>query len=90
MQIQLDEHTKKWIQSKGKPISIKSLHVNSCCAPPIQEVTTYIGKPKDIHNYMEVTIDNILIFVERHLTQHEKITLKLTGIGIFKMIKAKV
>lgn len=56
MHIQLDEQTKNWIQSKGKPVSVKTLQINSCCAPPIQELTTYLGKPKDLHNYTEMKI----------------------------------
>lgn len=90
MHIQLDENTKKWIHSKGKPVSIKTLHNFSCCAPPIQELLTNFGKPKDLHNYKEIEVDNISIFIERHLLLNEKITLKLTGIGIFKTLTASL
>ena len=90
MHIQLDENTKNWIQSKGKPVSVKTLQVSSCCAPPIQELMTFFGKPKDLHNYAEMKVDDLSIFVEKHLSLNEKMILKLTGIGIFKTITAKV
>ena len=89
MQIQIDDNTKNYIQSKGKPISVKTLQVSSCCAPPIQELMTYFGKPKDVHNYKELKLDNVSIFIEKHLSSNEKMTLKLSGIGIFKSISAK-
>lgn len=89
MQIQIDENTKNYIQSKGKPILVKTLQVSSCCAPPIQELMTYFSKPKDVHNYKELKLDNISIYIEKHLSLNEKMTLKLSGIGIFKTITAK-
>ena len=89
MHIELDDHTKKWIQSKGKPVSVKMIQVNACCAPPVQECMTHFGRPKDLHNYMEFKIDNSAIFVEKHLLRNEKMILKLTGIGIFKTITAR-
>lgn len=89
MHIQIDTTTKRWIQSKGKPVSVKSIQVKSCCAPPIQDLMTYLGKPKDLQNYTEVKIDNLSIFIDKHLSLNEKMTLKLTGIGIFKTITAK-
>ena len=90
MQIELDANTKKWMLSKGKPVSVKTISVNACCAPPVQELMTHLGKPKDMHNYNEIKIDNLSVYVEKSLSLNEKMTLKLTGIGIFKMISAKL
>ena len=90
MQIEFDTNAKKWMETKGKPVSVKSIQVNACCAPPVQELMTHLGSPKDVHNYQEIKIDNLSIYVEKHLTHNEKMTLKLTGIGIFKMISAKL
>ena len=90
MHIELDANTKRWIQSKGKPVSVKMIQVNACCAPPVQELMTHLGKPKDLHNYKEFKIDNSAIFVEKHLLRNEKMILKLTGIGIFKTITVKL
>lgn len=89
MHIELDANAKKWIQSKGKPVSVKMIQVNACCAPPVQELMTHLGKPKDLHNYEEFNIDNLAIFVEKHLLRNEKLIMKLSGVGIFKMISAK-
>ena len=90
MHIQLDANTKSWIQSKGKPVTVKTMQVNSCCAPPIQDLMTHLGKPKDLYNYTEVEVDDLSIFVEKHLLLNEKMTLKLMGIGIFKTITARL
>ena len=90
MQIVLDTNTKKWMQSKGKPVAVKTISVNACCAPPVQELMTHLGKPKDVHNYKEIKIDDLSVYVEKNLSNNEKMTLKLTGIGIFKMISAKL
>lgn len=90
MQIVLDTNTKKWMLSKGKPVSVKTISVNACCAPPVQELMTHLGKPKDVHNYNEIKIDDLSVYIEKNLSNNEKMTLKLTGIGIFKMISAKL
>ncbi len=89
MHVELDAIAKEWLQSKGKPVSVKTVQVNACCAPPIQDFITHLGKPKDLHNYKEIKVDNLSIFVEKHLSSNEKMTLKLTGMGIFKTITAK-
>ncbi|MER1998886.1 MAG: CC/Se motif family (seleno)protein [Lysinibacillus sp.] len=88
MELFIDEQTKSWLQDKGKPVAVKTLRVTACCAPPIQELTTYFSKPKDIHNYEELHIDNCFIYIEKPLMLDGKITLKLTGISIFKTISA--
>ena len=90
MHIQLDANTKRWIQSKGKPVTVKVNQIRSCCAPAIQDLMTQLGKPKDLHNYTEVEIDDLTIFVDKHIFLNEKITLKLMGIGIFKTVTAKL
>ena len=90
MHIQLDENTKRWIQSKGKPVTVKVNQIRPCCVPAIQDLMTNLGKPKDLHNYTEVEIDDLLIFVDKHLFLNDKITLKLMGIGIFKTVTAKL
>ncbi|MCG7344201.1 Fe-S oxidoreductase [Sporosarcina sp. ACRSL] len=89
MHIELDANAKSWLQSKGEQVSIKTIQVNACCAPPIQDLMTRLGKQKDLHNYVEIKVDNLSIYVEKHLSLNEKITLKLTGFGIFKTITAK-
>ena len=90
MHIQLDTNTKRWIQSKGKPVTVKVNQIRPCCVPGIQDLMTHLGKPKDLHNYTEVEIDDLSIFVDKHLFPSEKITLKLMGIGIFKTVTAKL
>ena len=88
MQLLIDEQTKSWLSAKGKPISVKALHISTCCAPPIQELTTYFSKPKDIDHYTELQINNCFIYIEKPLMLNEKITLKLAGFGVFKTISA--
>lgn len=47
MQIELVANVKRWLQSKGEHVSVKTIHVNTCCAPPIQEIFIHLGKPED-------------------------------------------
>lgn len=88
MHIQLDEKTKDWLRSKGKPLSVKFYYLKTCCAPAIQDLDTTFKRPKNLQNYTEVQIDDLSIFLEKPLASYEKITLKLVGIGAFKMISA--
>ena len=90
MHIQLDEKTKSYIQSKGKPISVKLLQINSCCAPSIEEVTIHFGKPKDVYNYIELKMDDLSIFVEKQISHNKEMTLKLFGLGVFKTVIADI
>jgi hypothetical protein len=90
MHIEVEEKAKNWLQTKGEQLSVKTIAVNACCAPPIQEIVTHLGKPKDAHLYYEIKVDNLSIFVEKPLYSNEKMTLKLAGLGIFKTISAKV
>lgn len=82
MHIEVEEKAKNWLQTKGEQLSVKTIAVNACCAPPIQEIIT--------HLYHEIKVDNLSIFVEKPLCSNEKMTLKLAGFGIFKTISAKV
>lgn len=90
MHIELDDSTKQWLIAKGKPVSVKTISVSNCCAPPIQDLMTTFGTPKDLHNYKEIKIDNISIYIEKPLSFNERLTFKLSGIGLFKMVSAKV
>ena len=81
---------KEWLQSKGEHVTVKTIQVNACCAPPIQDLITHLRKPKDLHNYIEIKVDDLSIYVEKYLSLNEKMTLKLTGMGIFKTITAKI
>lgn len=90
MNIQLDEQTKNWLQAKNKPLVVKLLLVNSCCAPSVEEVTTQLGKPKDAQRYDEIEQDGVTIYVEKPITAYQNMTLKLKGIGLFKMVSVRL
>ncbi|WP_256363918.1 hypothetical protein [Psychrobacillus sp. FJAT-21963] len=34
MHVELDAKVKRWLQSKGEHVSVKTIQVNACCAPP--------------------------------------------------------
>ncbi len=89
LHIELNEEVKNWIRSKGNQITVKTIEVNSCCAPGVQELFTHQGKPKDLQNYEEFKDEDLSIFIQRGLTSKQKLTLKLSGISIFKTISAK-
>lgn len=90
LQIELKEDVKNWLQSKGNQVTVKTIEVNSCCAPGVQELFTHQGKPKNLQNYEEFKNEDLSIFVQKHLTSKQKLSLKLSGISIFKTISAKV
>lgn len=89
MQIDFTEDAKQWIGTKGKEVTIKTIEVNGCCAPGVQELFAHFGKPKDLQNYEEYKEDNISIFVQKHLSK-QKLTVQLSGFSIFKTISAKL
>lgn len=64
MHVELDEIVKRWLKSKGGNVIVKTIRVNACCAPPIQDLITHLGKPKDLHKYNEIKVDNLSIFIE--------------------------
>ncbi len=90
MMIEIDAESKKWIESKGKHLTVKTLSVNSCCAPGVQEIIAVPAKPKPLNQYHEFMIDNLLIYVQKNIAKTEKLTLKLSGFSILKTISAKL
>ena len=73
MHVEVDANAKEWLQSKGEHVTVKTIQVNACCAPPIQDLMTHLRKPKDLHNYIEIKVDDLSIYVEKYLTLNEKI-----------------
>lgn len=90
LHIQFNEDVRNWIQSKGNQITVKTIEVNSCCAPGVQELFAYAGKPKDLHNFEEFKNGDITIFIQRSLTSNQTLSLSLTGIRFLRTISAKV
>lgn len=90
MPLHIDEQTKSYLTAKGKPLSIKLLEVNNCCAPTLQELMTVPGKPKDIDNYYEAYVGNIPVYIRKPLKLDDQIELKVSGFGIFKSVSAKL
>ncbi|MDQ0218045.1 hypothetical protein [Peribacillus cavernae] len=35
--VELDDHAKKWIESKGKQLTVKTIQVKGCCAVDLHE-----------------------------------------------------
>jgi hypothetical protein len=90
MNIELDEDSKQWIQSKGSQLTVKTLEVKACCAPGVQELVAVPGKPKTVNQFNEVTVENLSIYVQKSIRGKEKLILKLSGFGFFKSISAKL
>jgi len=88
MYIQLDPEAKSWIEAKGANLTIKTLVVNSCCAPGIQELVAIPGKPKTINHFNQFNAEGISIFIHKNISQTEKLTIKVSGFGPFKSISA--
>ena len=90
LHIELNEEVKNWLRSKGNQVTVKTIEINSCCAPGVQELFAHQGKPKDLQNYEEFKEEDLSIFIQKSLTSKQKISLKLSGISIFKTISAKL
>jgi len=90
MVIEIDADSKKWIESKGKHLTVKTIAVSSCCAPSVQEIVALPAKPKILNQYHEFIVDNLLIYVQKNIGKKEKLTLKLSGFSILKTMSAKL
>ncbi|WP_191567660.1 CC/Se motif family (seleno)protein [Metabacillus idriensis] len=86
MDIELDGKAKKWIESKGKPITVKTIQVKGCCTVGSQELHTIPGKPKDLDRFNEYNVD---IYIQKNIKVKVKLVIKLSGLGFFKFITAK-
>ncbi len=86
----MDAGAKEWIESKGNQLTVKTLEVNACCAPGVQELVAVPGKPKTLTNYHEIVSDNLFIYVQRNIRGKEKLLLKLSGFSFLKSISAKL
>lgn len=90
MNIQIDTESKKWIESKGRQLTVKKMEVKGCCAPGVQEIVAVPGKPKSLTHYNEFNVDNLSIYVQKHIRGKETLTLQLSGFSILKTISAKL
>lgn len=90
MMIEMDAESKKWIELKGKHLTVKTISVNSCCAPSVQEIIAVPTKPKPLNQYNEFIVDNLSIYVQKNIAKTKKLTLKLSGFSILKTISAKL
>ncbi|WP_342429912.1 CC/Se motif family (seleno)protein [Neobacillus sp. FSL H8-0543] len=90
MNVEIDVESKKWIETKGNQLTVKTLEVNACCAPSIQEVVAVPGKPKTLTNFNEFIIDNLSIYVHKNISRKNKLNLRLSGFGFLKSISAKL
>ena len=90
MHVELDDAAKKWIESKGELLTVKTIEVKACCAPGVQELLAVPGKPKDLERYQEFKVENLSIYVQKQIRAKEKLTLKLSGFSFLKSISAKL
>ncbi|KAB2336334.1 Fe-S oxidoreductase [Cytobacillus depressus] len=90
MIIEIDAESKKWIEAKGKQLTVKTLDVKGCCAPGVQEVVAVPGKPQNLHQYKEYVVDNLAIYVQKQIVAKEKLALKLSGFSFLKSISVKL
>lgn len=90
MNIEIDNESRQWIESKGRHLTVKTVEVKGCCAPGIQELIAIPGKPKPLERYNEFNVDHLSIYVQKNVHVKDKILLKLKGFGFLKSISAKV
>jgi hypothetical protein len=90
MMIEMDVDARKWIEAKGSQLTVKTMNVNVCCAPGVQEVVAVPGKPKTLNHYDEVKIDTFSIYLHKSIGKKEKLILKLSGFPLLKSISAQI
>ncbi|MCM3364417.1 CC/Se motif family (seleno)protein [Niallia sp. Sow4_A1] len=90
MHVEIDEESKKWIESKGNQLTVKMLEVDACCAPCVQELVAIPGEPKTFEQYKLLKIGNLTIYIQNFLYSKEKLTLKISGVSFLKSISAKI
>ncbi|MFB5284100.1 CC/Se motif family (seleno)protein [Peribacillus sp. Hz7] len=90
MIFKMDDRAKSWIESKGKHLTVNSVEVKGCCAVGIQDLLAIPKKPKDLNRYNEFKIDNLSIYIQKNIKVPDKISLKISGVGFFKGISAKL
>jgi hypothetical protein len=89
MNFEIDNEAKKWLKSKGKPLTVKTIEVNGCCTVGVQDLLAIPGKPKALDHYDEFKVDNLSIYIQKNIKVKDKIILKLSGFGFLKTITAK-
>jgi hypothetical protein len=88
MYIDIDTEARNWIESKGRELTIKTLDVNVCCAPNMNEIVAIPGKPKTVDQYNQIEADGLMIYVQKSLFNKSSLKLKLSGISFLKSISA--
>lgn len=88
--IEIDAESKKWIKAKGGQVTVKTVNINVCCAPGVQELVALPGKPKNLNHYNEVKVDHFLIYLHKNICHKEKLTLTLSGFSFLKTISAQI
>ncbi|KIL45287.1 CC/Se motif family (seleno)protein [Jeotgalibacillus soli] len=89
MNVNIDDKAKKWIESKGKPVRIEIMQMQGCCVIGPPELVATPGKPKAEEQFNEIKLDNISIYIHKHIRVKDTLILKLSGISFLKSISAK-
>lgn len=90
MIIEMEVDARKWIESKGSQLTVKTMDVNVCCAPGVQEVVAVPGKPKTLNHYDGIKVDTISIYLHKSIGKKEKLILTLSGFSLLTSISAKI
>jgi hypothetical protein len=59
MNFEIEDEAKKWLKSKGKPLTVKTVQVNGCCTVGVQDLLAILGKPKALDHYDEFKVEII-------------------------------
>ena len=60
------------------------------CSRGSRGILAVPGKPKDPERYHEFKVENLSIYVQKHIRVKEKLALKLSGFSFLKSISAKL
>jgi hypothetical protein len=90
MDIEIDAAAKKWIKAKGNELTVKRINVQTCCAPGVQELLAIPGKPKQLEQYQQYTVDDVSFYVEKDIRGNHILSVQLSGFACFKTISANL
>ncbi|MEH7387158.1 CC/Se motif family (seleno)protein [Bacillus sp. JJ1521] len=90
MVVELDDASKQWIASKGNKLTVKTIEVNACCAPGVQDLIAVPGKPKNTGSFHKLSKDNLDIYIQKGINREKTLTLSLSGFSFLKSISAKL
>lgn len=90
MNIEISKEAEKHIMLNGKNAFVTVGKVGGCCGGNMPVPSVYLGLPQDKSCYVENTIGDLSIFVDKNIDSYSKIIVSLSKMLWFKMLYLEV